>query len=454
MTFQVISPVDGRLLKEIESWDESQIERAINGAHLAQPMWAARSFAERAIQLKAVGEQFRLQRESLARLITEEMGKLYKESLAEVDKCTWVCDYYAEHAEAFLADELIESDAGRSLVCYQPLGTILAVMPWNFPLWQVMRFAAPTLMAGNTGLLKHASNVPQCAIALEQVMRDAGLPEGVFSSLLIRASQVKRVIDDERVHAVALTGSTPAGKQVAAAAGGALKKCVLELGGSDPFVVLEDADIPSAVRGAVPSRYLNAGQSCIAAKRFIVVDAIAEQFLQHFKSEVEALNPGDPLDDDATLGPMARIDLRDELHQQVQTSIEQGAVVLTGCQPVVGPGAFYQPSILDQVEPGMLAYSDELFGPVAIVIRARDEEDAIRIANDSIFGLGGSVWTQNNARGEHVARRIQAGAVFVNGMVKSDPRLPFGGIKQSGYGRELSLLGIREFVNAKTIWIR
>ena len=454
MAFQVISPLDGQLLKEIPRWGDVQIENALQRSAEAAPRWAALPIIERAEHLRKLGTLIRKRRSMLATLITQEMGKLYRESLAEVDKCAGICDYYADNTAAFLADEVIESDAGRSLVTYQPLGTILAVMPWNFPLWQVMRFAVPVLMAGNSALLKHASNVPQCALALQQLMVDAGLPEGVFISLMIAASQVKAVIEDQRVHAVSLTGSTPAGRQVAAVAGSALKKCVLELGGSDPFIVLADADLEQAVQAAVLSRYLNAGQSCIAAKRFIVVDAVAEQFVMQFKAAVEQLKVGDPMDEATSLAPLARVDLRDELHQQVLTSIAQGAIALTGCQPVEGAGAFYQPSILDQVKPGMLAYSEELFGPVAIVIRAKDEQEAIAVANDSIFGLGGTIWTENAFHGEQLARQIEAGAVFVNGVVKSDARLPFGGIKQSGYGRELSLLGIREFVNAKTIWVR
>jgi succinate-semialdehyde dehydrogenase/glutarate-semialdehyde dehydrogenase len=312
----------------------------------------------------------------------------------------------------------------------------------------------PALVAGNTGVLKHASNVPQCAIAIEQIFKEAGLPEGVFRSLMISATQVQGVIEDKRIHAVTLTGSCPAGRQVAAAAGNALKKSVLELGGSDAFIVLEDANLALTVQNAVASRYLNAGQSCVAAKRFIVVDSIADTFIPRFKEAVEALHTGDPMDESTTLAPMARIDLRDELHQQVTKSIKQGATPLTGCVLIDGPGAYYQASILDNVTAGNRAYEEEFFGPVAIVIRARDEADAVRIANDSPFGLGGSVWTEDTARGERVARQIEAGAVFVNGMVKSDPRLPFGGIKESGYGRELSQLGIREFVNAKTIWVR
>lgn len=454
MTFQVISPFDGRLLKEVPRWDDVQVESALQKSAEAAPHWAALLIIERANYLRKLGTLIRKRKPMLATLITQEMGKLYRESLAEVDKCAGICDYYADNTAAFLADEVIESDAGRSLVTYQPLGTILAVMPWNFPLWQVMRFAVPVLMAGNSALLKHASNVPQCALALQQLMVDAGLPEGVFTSLMIAASQVKAVIEDQRVHAVSLTGSTPAGRQVAAVAGSVLKKCVLELGGSDPFIVLADANIEQAVQAALASRYLNAGQSCVAAKRFIVVDAVAEQFVAQFKAAVEQLKVGDPMDEATSLAPLARVDLRDELHQQVLTSIAQGATPLIGCLPVEGVGAFYQPSILDHVKPGMLAYSEELFGPVATVIRAKDEQEAIAIANDSIFGLGGSIWTEDTLHGEQLARQIEAGAVFVNGMVKSDARLPFGGIKQSGYGRELSLLGIREFVNAKTIWVR
>jgi succinate-semialdehyde dehydrogenase/glutarate-semialdehyde dehydrogenase len=327
-------------------------------------------------------------------------------------------------------------------------------MPWNFPFWQVFRFAAPALVAGNTGLLKHASNVPQCALAIEQVFTEAGFPAGVFRSLMIPSSQVAAVIEDGRVHAVTLTGSEPAGRQVAATAGAAVKKSVLELGGSDPFIVLADADLDLAVETAVASRFLNTGQSCIAAKRFIVVPEIADDFVARFQVAVEALSVGDPLDETNRIGPMARHDLRDELHQQVVESIDQGAVAVTGCVPLDGPGAYYQPSILDRVRPGIRAYKDELFGPVASVIRAQDAAEAVRIANDTDFGLGGSVWTQDISRGEAIARQLQCGAAFVNGLVKSDPRLPFGGVKNSGYGRELSHHGIHEFVNAKTIWIK
>ncbi len=453
MTFRSIDPATGETVHEHPVWDAATLEATLQEAARAAPAWAALPIEQRLGYLSRAAAILRERRDELARLITREMGKLYREAQAEVDKCAWVCDFYAEHAGEFLADEVRESDTRRALVVYQPLGTVLAVMPWNFPLWQVFRFAAPALAAGNTGLLKHASNVPLCALAIEEIWREAGVPAGVFRSLMIRADQVASVIDDPRVHAVTLTGSEPAGRQVAARAGNRIKKSVLELGGSDAFVVLEDADLEQAVAQGVASRFLNAGQSCIAAKRFILVDAVAEAFLERFRARVEALRVGDPMDPATELAPMARIDLRDELHAQVSRSIEQGATPLTGCRPLDGPGAFYAPSILDGVKPGMLAYEEELFGPVAIVIRARDQDDALRIANDSRFGLGGSVWTRDRARGEAFARAMACGSAFVNGMVKSDPRLPFGGIKASGYGRELSREGIREFVNIKTLWI-
>ncbi len=454
MAFRSVNPATGETVFQQPAWDEAALDAALQEVAHATPAWMETPIQQRAELMARAGEVLRARRDELARLITEEMGKLYKEAQAEVEKCAWVCEFYAQEGLGFLADEVRESDAGRSLVAFQPLGTVLAVMPWNFPLWQVFRFAAPALVAGNTGVLKHASNVPRCALAIESVFREAGFPTGVFRTLMIRADQVARVIDDPRVHAVTLTGSEPAGRRVAAEAGAQIKKTVLELGGSDAFVVLEDADLDLAVQQGVASRFLNAGQSCIAAKRFILVEAVAEAFLERFKAAVEALRPGDPMDPDTTLAPMAREDLRAELHDQVTRSIDQGAVPLTGCRPLPGPGVFYAPSILDRVGPGMVAYEEELFGPVAIVIRARDEADALRIANDSRFGLGGSVWTRDAARGEAFARRMACGCAFVNGMVKSDPRLPFGGVKASGYGRELSREGIREFVNVKTLWIR
>jgi succinate-semialdehyde dehydrogenase/glutarate-semialdehyde dehydrogenase len=454
MAYQTINPATGEVLQSFDSWTPAQVDAAIAQVHAATPAWADTPLDERCRLLRRLAEVVRAQQDALAAIVTTEMGKLLPEARAEVAKCALACDYYAEQAPAFLADEIIASDAGKSLVAYQPMGTVLAVMPWNFPLWQVFRFLAPTLAAGNTGLLKHASNVPQCALAVERLVQEAGFPAGVFRTLLIDARDVAGVIADPRVQAVTLTGSEPAGRQVAATAGEHLKKSVLELGGSDAFVVLADADLELAVPQAVASRFLNAGQSCIAAKRFIVVAAVAEDFVARFKTAIEALNPGDPTAADSSLAPMARTDLREELHAQVQASVAAGATLVTGGSVIAGPGAFYAPTLLDHVGPGMAAFEEELFGPVATVIRVADEAEALAVANDSRFGLGGSVWTRDTARGEACARRLQAGAAFVNGMVKSDPRLPFGGIKASGYGRELSHFGLHEFVNAKTVWIK
>lgn len=454
MAFITRNPATGQVEQQFPLWDTAQLEEALAEVAVVTPQWAVTPVEQRCALLHALADELIRRRDELAALITLEMGKLIRESRAEVEKSALGCRYYADNAARFLADEVIASDAGRSIVARQPLGTILAIMPWNFPVWQVFRFLAPALAAGNTGVLKHASNVPQCALAIEDIVRAAGAPAGVFRTLMISSQQVAGVIADPRIKAVTLTGSEPAGRQVAATAGAHLKKTVLELGGSDPFIVLEDADLDWAVQQGVASRYLNAGQSCIAAKRFIVVESIADEFVARFKVAVELLRCGDPMNKATTLAPLARDDLRDELHQQVQRSIAAGAVAVTGCAPVAGDGAYYLPSILDHVKPGMAAWSEELFGPVATVIRARDEDDAIRIANGSDFGLGGSVWSRDSARGERVARAVQSGAVFVNGMVKSDPRLPFGGIKNSGYGRELSHHGMMEFVNQKTIWVK
>lgn len=454
MTFKSVNPFNGTLLGDVSVFTHAEIEQALQQAAQAAPLWAGTALAERCELMRRAATVLRGHVEDFARTMTLEMGKPIREARAEIEKCALGCDYYADEGQGFLADEVIASDAGRSLVTYQPLGTVLAIMPWNFPFWQVFRFAAPALVAGNTGLLKHASNVPQCAQAIETVFTEAGFPQGVFRTLLIQSSRVAALIEDPRVHAVTFTGSEPAGRQVAATAGSQVKKSVLELGGSDPFIVLQDADLDLAVEQAVTSRFLNTGQSCIAAKRFIVVAPIADEFVARFRKAVEAITMGDPLNETNMLGPMARVDLRDELHHQVLDSLSHGAVAVTGCNPEAGSGAFYQPSIIDHVKPGVRAYREELFGPVASVIRAVDEEDAVRIANDTDFGLGGSVWTRDTVRGERIARQLQCGCAFVNGLVKSDPRLPFGGIKNSGYGRELSRLGIHEFVNAKTIWIR
>lgn len=454
MKLESINPATGERISTREVWQAAKVDAALAQARSVAPLWADLPIAERCTRLRRAAVVLRERHTKLARLITLEMGKLLREAEAEIEKCAWVSEYYAEHAAGFLADELIASDAKKSLVTYQPLGTVLAIMPWNFPFWQVFRCAAPALAAGNTVLLKHASNVAECALAMEQLFTDAGFPPGVFRALLISAAETEQVIADPRVHAVSLTGSEAAGRAVAALGGRHLKKTVLELGGSDPFVVLDDAELTSTVEAAVSARFLNGGQSCIAAKRFIVVEELAELFLEQFKPRIESLKPGDPLNPATTLAPMAREDLRQQLHSQVQRSVVKGAKVVTGGGPLSGAGYFYAPTLLDWVTSGMPAYEEELFGPVAAVIRARDEDDALRIANDSKYGLGGSVWTTDQARGENFARRLACGAAFVNGVVKSDPRLPFGGIKASGYGRELSLLGIREFVNAKTVWIK
>lgn len=454
MPYSSFNPTTNQLIQNHASWDGHRLKQALEQAHGAQKTWAQTTYAKRAEVLRNAATRLHAQRDRYATLITLEMGKPLKEARAEVEKCAAVCDYYAQHGEDFLRDDAVESDAGKSYVAYYPLGTVLAVMPWNFPFWQVFRAAAPALMAGNALVLKHASNVPQCALAIEAVFRDSGLMEGLFTTLMIAAGQVAYAIASPHVHAVTLTGSEAAGRQVAASAGQHLKKCVLELGGSDPFIVLHDADMELAVDMAVASRFLNCGQSCIAAKRFIVVPQIADEFLRRFKIKVEALKLGDPMDDATQIGPLARLDLRVTLHEQVTASIAQGAVAVTGCKPVKREGFFYQPSILDHVTAKARAWHEEMFGPVAIVIRAASEEDVLRIANETPFGLGSSIWSKDAARAEQLAAQIQAGCTFINGMVKSDPRLPFGGVKASGYGRELSRLGIHEFVNAKTVWIR
>jgi len=449
-----LNPATNQVIQTQPGWDGRRLEQALEKAHSAQQAWAQSPFGLRAKVLREVAIRLRAQRDRYATLITQEMGKLLSEARAEVEKCAGVCDYYAQHAENFLRAEPVESDAEKSYVAYYPLGVVLAVMPWNFPFWQVFRAAVPALMAGNALVLKHALNVPQCALALEAIFRDSGLPAGLFTSLMIEVDQAALAIASPHVHAVTLTGSEAAGRKVAACAGQHLKKCVLELGGSDPFIVLHDADLELAVDTAVASRFLNCGQSCIAAKRFIVVPQIADEFLHRLKTKVEALRLGDPMDDATQIGPMARLDLREALHRQVTDSIAQGAVAVTGCKPVEREGFFYQPSILDRVTAKACAYHEELFGPVAIVIRAASEADALRIANETRFGLGSSIWSYDVARAEHLAAHLQAGCTFINGIVKSDPRLPFGGVKASGYGRELSRLGIHEFVNAKTVWIR
>ena len=414
--------------------------------------WRRTTFDERAGLLREAARLLRERRERYARLMADEMGKPLTQGRAEADKCAWVCEYYAEHGAGFLADEVVETDFSRSLVTYQPIGVVLAVMPWNFPFWQVIRFAAPTLMAGNVAALKHAANVPGCALAIEELFRDAGFPAGVFTTLLIDTAQVRTAIRHPAVQAVTLTGSAAAGRAVARLAGERIKKTVLELGGSDAYLILKDADLPLAAETCANSRLTNSGQSCIAAKRFVVVESVREEFQRLFVERMRAARMGSPLEEGVVVGPLARHDLRDALHDQVERSIEEGARLLLGGTVPPGPGAFYPPTVLTDVKKGMPAYSEELFGPVAAIIPVPNEKAAIKVANDSAFGLGAAVFTRDAARGERIAREeIQSGTCFVNALVKSDPRLPFGGVKESGYGRELSHHGIREFVNAKVV---
>lgn len=454
MALQSVNPATGEIINSYDAMDEQTVDAIIDKVRQCSLDWQQSGFRDRAALLKQAAQVLKQQKKELASLMTREMGKTLASAEGEVDKCAWVCEYYAEHGEQFLAPESITSDASSSGIVYRPLGTVLAVMPWNFPFWQVFRFAAPTLMAGNAGLLKHASNVSGCALAIEAIFREAGFPENLFRTLLIGSKQVNRVIENPQVHAVTLTGSTPAGRAVAAKAGEMLKKSVLELGGSDAYVVLADADLEAAAQTCVSSRLINAGQSCIAAKRFIVVESVAEEFTGHFVKLMAGKQMGDPTDADTDIGPQAREDLRDDLHRQVEESVSKGATLKLGGEIPDRKGAYYPPTVLTDVKPGMPAYDEEMFGPVAAIITAADEDEAIAIANDSPFGLGSAVFTRDTERGRHIAEnRLQAGASFVNELVKSDPRLPFGGIKDSGYGRELSYLGIREFVNAKTIYV-
>lgn len=455
MTLTVVNPATGKTITTYEELTPAETSDVIAQAHNAFLDWKQTSFVERARLMKRAAHILRERANEYAVLMAQEMGKPVKDGRAEAEKCAWACDYYAENAEAFLRPEVIQTDASKSYVAFQPLGVVLAVMPWNFPFWQVFRFAAPALMAGNAGVLKHASNVPACALAIADVFRTAGFPDNIFRTLLIGSKQVDAVIENPLVRAVTLTGSTPAGKAVAKKAGDMLKKTVLELGGSDAYIVLEDADLEAALTMCVSSRLVNAGQGCIAAKRFIVPEAIRQQFEEGFVARMSAITVGDPLDEHTQMGPLARHDLRDELHQQVQESISKGARCLLGGAIPESKGAFYPPTVLTNVKKGMPAYEDELFGPVAALITVKDEKEAIQVANDSIFGLGAAVFTRDLARGERIAAtEIEAGCCFVNTFVKSDPRLPFGGIKESGYGRELSHYGIKEFVNIKTVFVK
>jgi succinate-semialdehyde dehydrogenase / glutarate-semialdehyde dehydrogenase len=454
MKIKSINPANGETLKTYDEMSAAKVAAALDQAHQTWTSWRKTAFVERARLMTRAGSILRERKEELARLMALEMGKPLKQGIAEAEKCAWVCDYYAENAELHLAPDVIQTESLKSHVAFEPLGVVLAVMRWNFPFWQVFRFAAPALMAGNTGVLKHSSNVPGCALEIETIFKLAGFPEGAFRALLIGSRQVQAVIEHPLVRAVTLTGSTPAGKSVAAQAGAVLKKTVLELGGSDPYIVLEDADLELTVQTCVNSRLINSGQSCINAKRFIVAEPILPSFTEKYVALMKSKKVGDPLLEETEVGPIARHDLRAELHQQVIASVKRGARVLLGGEIPSGSGAYYPPTVLSEVKPGMPAYDDELFGPVAAIISAKNEDDAGRIANDSVFGLGAAVFTRDLKRGERIAREIEAGSTFVNALVASDPRLPFGGIKQSGYGRELGSYGIREFVNIKTVCIK
>ncbi|WP_138798599.1 NAD-dependent succinate-semialdehyde dehydrogenase [Halostella pelagica] len=454
MPMDSVNPATEEALESYETHGEGDIDDLLDRADETFEEWREHTITEREALLERAGEVLRDNSEEYAELMTREMGKPIEQGRSEVEKCAWVCDYYAERAGEFLQDERVGGETGAdTFVARQPIGPVLAIMPWNFPFWQVFRFAAPTLTAGNVGLLKHASNVPGCAKAIEGVFEEAGYPEGVFTTLMVGSDAIGDVISDDRVRAVTLTGSEGAGRNVGETAGKNLKHHVLELGGSDPFVVLDDAPIERACEVGARARIINSGQSCIAAKRFIVHEDVYDEFLDGFLNEMESLRTGDPTDDDTDVGPQAREGLMEDLHEQVETTVEQGAEVRMGGEPMDRDGYFYPPTVLTDVPEGSPAESEELFGPVAPVFSVPDEETAIEKANDSNYGLGASVWTEDLERGEHVARQFESGLAFVNELVQSDPRLPFGGVKDSGYGRELAKQGIREFVNEKTVWV-
>ena len=454
MPIATINPATGETLKTFEPLTDAQIDRKLQIAAETFSKYRKSSFVERARLMQRAGEILEGKKEKFARVMTTEMGKTFRSAVEEAVKCAWACRFYAENGEAFLADEVVATPATRSYVRYQPLGVVLAVMPWNYPFWQVIRAAAPILTAGNVMLLKHASNVPQCALMIEELFREAGFPEGVFQTLLIGSDKVERILGDSRVAGVTLTGSEGAGVQVAQGAAKKVKKVLLELGGSDPFIVMPSANLEEAVATAVKARISNNGQSCIAAKRFIVAEPIFEEFQRRFVATMAALKVGDPFDEKTELGPLATKDGVTSLHQSVQTTVESGGKLLTGGQRIDGPGNFYAPTVLTHIPKGSPAQCEELFGPVASVFRAKDLDEAIRIANDSRFGLGASAWTNDEKERERLINEIESGMVFINRMVVSDPRLPFGGVKWSGYGRELGTFGIREFTDIKTVWIQ
>ncbi len=453
MTIATINPTTGETLRTFTPLDDAGIEAKLENTERAFAVNRARSFDERAIRMRRAADVLDRRKDEFGRLLTIEMGKPIKAAVAEVQKCAVNCRYYAENAAAFLRDEHVKTSAKESFIRYEPIGAVLAVMPWNFPFWQVFRFASPALMAGNVALLKHASNVPQSALAIEEIFREAGFADHEFQTLLIGSAQVKKVLEDERVRAATLTGSEPAGASVASIAAKRIKKAVLELGGSDPFIVMPSADLHEAVKVAVQARVINNGQSCIAAKRFIVHEQIADTFEEKFVAGMEKLKIGDPLDESVDIGPLAMQQIVEDLDAQVQASVAAGAKLLTGGTRIEGRGYFYTPTVLTDIPPKAPVYAEETFGPVASIFRARDAADAIRIANSTKFGLGSSVWTRDHAEMHRFVSGIESGQVFVNAMVASDSRVPFGGVKHSGFGRELGVYGIREFVNVKTVWI-
>ena len=454
MPIATINPATGETLKTFESLTKAQINEKLQRASDTFRVYRETSFAERSAMMTRVAEILEQEKYAFARIMTLEMGKPITGAVGEAEKCAWVCRYYAETAHQHLADVQVETDAAKSYVKFQPLGPVLAVMPWNFPFWQVFRFAAPALMAGNVGLLKHASNVPQCALAIEDIFRRAGFPEGTFQTLLVGSDAVEAILKDSRVAAATLTGSEPAGRSVAGIAGGEIKKTVLELGGSDPFIVMPSANLEQAVITAVKARTINNGQSCIAAKRFIVSREIYAEFEERFIEEMKALTVGDPLDESSDIGPLATEQILKGLDEQVKTSVAAGAILLTGGKKLGGDGNFYEPTVLANIPRDSPAYSEEIFGPVALLFRVNDIDEAIQLANATDFGLGAAAWTNDESERNQFIDNLEAGCVFINGMVASDPRLPFGGIKNSGYGRELGEFGIREFVNIKTVWIK